>query len=106
MNHRGPFPFQEIKTMSKPLFPLGRTVATPGAVALLEELGIAPSTLIDRHVTGDDGDLGAADKQANRDALKHDARIFSVYKVGNGQRIYVITEADRSSTCLLLPSDY
>ena len=88
--------------LMKPRFPLGRTVATPGAIAL----GIDLATYMRRHHCGDWGDLCDGDKQANEDALIHGDRILSHYKLSGGKRIYIITEADRSSTCVLLPEEY
>jgi len=85
-----------------PIFPLGRTFATPGAIAL----GIDLNAYMHRHHCGDWGDLDAEDKQANEAALKDDTRILSCYQVGGDKRIYIITEADRSSTCVLLPEEY
>lgn len=84
---------------------LGKTVATPGAVALMDELGISPLVLLARHASGDWGDLCAEDVQANEDALRLGGRVFSVYKYGE-RTLWCITEADRSSTCILLPSEY
>lgn len=86
----------------EPRFPLGQTVATPAAMAL--DLDLA--SYINRHHCGNWGDLCDEDKQANEDALVHGDRILSCYKVGGGNRIYIITEADRSSTCILLPEEY
>ena len=62
-------------------------------------------SLIDRHAAGDWGDLDAEDVAANVHAVQHDLRVFSSYEVGDG-KVWCITEADRSSTCLLLPSEY
>ena len=81
------------------LFSLGKTGITPGVQALLIE------SLLARHVTGDWGELTENDKQANDDAVKDGARIFSAYRVGS-EKIWVITEADRSITTLLLPDEY
>lgn len=89
-----------------PLFPLGQVVATPGALAVMQALGISPWTLVRRHQRLDPGELGLADQQANRDDLAAGERIFSKYAVGNGQSVYVITERDRSVTTLLLPEEY
>jgi hypothetical protein len=86
----------------QPRFPLGETVATPGALAL----GIDLNLYMRRHHSGDWGDLCDEDKQANEDALEDGLRILSCYQVGGGRRIYIITEADRSSTCVLLPEEY
>jgi hypothetical protein len=88
--------------MMEPLFPLGRAVVTPGALAL----GIDLIPYMRRHHCGDWGDLCDEDKQANEDALVHGDRILSHYNVPGGKRIYIITEADRSSTCILLPEEY
>jgi hypothetical protein len=85
-----------------PRFQLGRTVATPGALAL----GIDLASYMHRHHCGDWGDLDAEDKQRNEEALNDGTRILSCYQVGGGRRIYIITEADRSSTCILRPEEY
>lgn len=90
----------------RPLFELGQTVATPGA---LEALGLAeenPLAYLVRHVTGDWGDLPEEDIQENRFSLEHGLRIFSAYHLSTGTKIYVITEHDRSVTTILLPEDY
>lgn len=94
------------RTEGRPLFPLGKIVATPGALAALQEAGVNPMALITRHVTGDWGDLGAEDKQANEEALQQGQRLLSAYKLQTGQKIWLITEYDRSVTTVLLPSDY
>jgi hypothetical protein len=86
----------------QPRFPLGRTVATPGSI----ELGIDLASYMHRHHCGDWGDLCDEDKQSNEDALIHGDRILSCYQVGGGNRIYIITEHDRSSTCIMLPEEY
>ena len=90
----------------RPLFPLGHVVGTPGALELLGKLGLSPASFLIRHHTGDWGDLDDHDKQVNRDALLCGNRLFSAYALVAGNRLWVITEADRSSTCLLLPSEY
>jgi hypothetical protein len=86
----------------EPRFPLGTTVATPAAMAL----GIDLASYMHRHHCGDWGDLCDEDKQANEEALELGLRILSHYKLGGCRRIYIITEADRSSTCILLPEEY
>ena len=90
----------------QPKFPLGQLVATPGALATLTEAGQTPFEFVARHVKGDWGECGTEDQQANDEALLHDERLFSVYRTLKGVKIWVITEADRSSTCVLLPDDY
>ena len=90
----------------KPLFGLGQCVGTPGALESLEQSGQSPSEFLDRHVRGDWGDVCEEDAEANNLALKDGSRIFSVYHTKLGEKIWCITEADRSSTCILLPSEY
>ena len=87
--------------MSNIWFPIGRLVATRGIV----ESGIETLSLIGRHMKGDWGDLDDEDKQANQRALIDGGRLFSAYRV-NGQKIYIITEADRSSTTVLFAEEY
>lgn len=86
-------------------FRLGRCVATPAALALLNAQKIGAFDLLQRHQSGDWGDLGRDDRHANEVALVTGARILSAYHVG-GEKLYAITEADRSSTCLMLASEY
>lgn len=87
-------------------FPLGRVLATPGALEALANAKLLHTVLLARHVTGDWGDLGEEDKRANEKALQDGSRIFSRYHLPTKQRIWVITEADRSATTLLLPNEY
>jgi len=91
---------------ARPLFSLGQCVATPGALAALEDAGQAAAVFLSRHVHGDWGECDREDSVANDRALKDGSRIFSVYRTSKGVKIWVITEADRSSTCILLPSEY
>jgi len=86
-----------------PKFSTGPVVATPGAQEAFEVPFMA--RCLERHVTGDWGDLGASDKAANERALKVGARIMSRYTEG-GKTLYLITEADRSVTTFLLPEEY
>lgn len=93
--------------MGGTLFPLGRVVATPGALKTLEETGTDALALLRRHAHGDWGEVPPEDARENRFSLKHGFRVLSSYPVGEGSaRVWIITEADRSSTCLLLPSEY
>ena len=80
-------------------------VATPGALAALEKAGQQASEFLARHLVGDWGTVDAEDRQANEDAVKIGERILSAYVTKAGERIWVITEADRSSTCVLLPEE-
>lgn len=89
-----------------PLLPLGQVLATPGALELLRSLKLTPLQFVLRHMGGDWGDVCEEDRQANAEALAHGARVVSVYVLGPTQRLWIITEADRSSTTLLLPEEY
>lgn len=84
---------------------LGKVVATRSALHFCSEHLINPSTLLQRHRSGDWGDLSEEDVKANQDAIAYGGRIFSSYTFPKG-KIWVITEADQSSTCLLRPEDY
>jgi len=92
--------------MVNQLFPLGRVVATPGALEALTEAGVDPAKLLDRHVVGDWGELCEEDRQENEFSLNRGFRLLSSYPLPNGQKLWIITEADRSATTLLLPSEY
>jgi hypothetical protein len=85
--------------------PLGRVVATPAALKLLLEVGSHPFDLLARHATGDWGDLCTFDRRQNEIALREGLRVLSSYAVG-GECVWVITEADRSVTTILLPEEY
>ena len=87
-------------------FPLGRVVATPGALRALEEAEQLPAAFLDRHVNGDWGDVPDADKQENELSVEQGFRILSAYTTSAGEKIWIITEADRSHTIILLPEEY
>jgi hypothetical protein len=87
-----------------PLFLLGRVVTTPGAyesIPLFEMLAA-----LDRHQQGDWGDLCEEDKAENELSLKEGFRLLSRYFSKDGVRFWIITEADRSVTTILLPAEY
>jgi hypothetical protein len=90
----------------EPKFKVGNTVATPGALRAMQQAGQGWITFLDRHISGDWGDLETHDKTANEVALRDGSRILSAYNLSTGVTIWVITEADRSSTCILLPGEY
>jgi hypothetical protein len=90
----------------QPLFALGKTLATRGAVVVMQKLGVSPLALLSRHQRGDWGNLDKEDKQTNVQALTHGDRIFSAYQVTDAVKFWVITEADRSATTILLPEEY
>lgn len=90
--------------MTAPL-PLGRVLATPRALKLLVEAGCHPFEYLARHATGDWGELCAFDRRQNEVALREGYRVLSSYEISAG-RIWIITEADRSVTTILVPEDY
>lgn len=86
-------------------FTLGQCYATAGVVQVLQGAELDPMTLVQRHHGGDWGDLCAEDVQANEAAIREGYRVLSAYTVA-GQKVYVITEANRSVTTVLLASEY
>jgi hypothetical protein len=87
-------------------FPLGQVVGTPGALQALAEAGETPDAFLKRHLVGDWGELDAHDRAENDRSVATGCRLLSAYKLRTGETLWVITEADRSSTTLLLPSEY
>jgi len=87
-------------------FDLGRMVATPGALEALERSGETPLAFLCRHVAGDWGDVDEHDRAENELSVREGFRLLSAYKLLDGTKIWIITEADRSSTTILLPSEY
>lgn len=90
-------------------FKLGQIVATPEALDLLEERGVSAYGFLERHVQGDWGDVSTEDWLANDQALVDETRLISVYHIPDDEGedvIWILTEADRSATTILLPSDY
>ena len=85
---------------------LGQIVATFGALAAFGESCEQPSDLLRRHASGDWGELSEEDRKENEFSLVHGFRLLSSYTLSSGTTIWVITEADRSSTTLLLPEEY
>jgi hypothetical protein len=97
-------PYTVPATPEKTLFPLGALVITSAAAEELPRVDVAHA--INRHAAGLWGDLSEKDRVANETALKHGGRILSAYGSTNGITFWVITEADRSATTVLLPADY
>ena len=85
-------------------FPIGALCSTPGATDAMQQAEM--ESFLKRHCSGDWGDCCEEDRQANDYALAHGGRVFSVYRTEGGERIWLITEADRSATTFLLPSEY
>jgi hypothetical protein len=86
------------------LFPLGQIVATPGALAALEQAGQSPHEFLTKHVHGDWGEIDEDDKRENELSLRAGFRLLSAYQLCTGERLWIISEADRSATTLLLPA--
>jgi hypothetical protein len=87
-------------------FPLGEIVATPGALQALARAEHAPEELLERHRRCDWGEVDVEDRATNDYAVGHGQRLLSSYRLASGARLWIITEADRSVTTLLLPSEY
>ncbi|MCS3392750.1 hypothetical protein NX868_12605 [Burkholderia thailandensis] len=94
------------QTHNRPRFPMGRTLITPAALSMLEQVGLSSVALLDRHCSGDWGELGADDIAENELALLTGKRLLSSYVIPGGGKVWIITEADRSVTTVLLPEDY
>ena len=95
----------------RPRFRLGQTVATPAALEAIQQAGDSPAEFLDRHVTGDWGDLCDEDRDLNDAAVECGSRILSAYHTTCGTKIWIITEAAdddgrREATTILLPDEY
>ena len=88
------------------LFSLGQIVSTPGALDALARANQQPHDFLNRHAAGDWGELGDEDEAENNYSLEHGFRILSSYKTAAGDKLWLITESDRSVTTLLRPEDY
>ncbi len=91
---------------SPPRFPLGHLRVTPGAQQAMEEAGDPSESFLRRHVQGDWGDIDADDCATNEDALRDGSELMSAYRTRLGVKLWVIAEADRRSTTILLPEEY
>src|ERR1019366_5586294 len=87
-------------------FQSGQIVATPGALDALSASGDDVLDYLERHLAGDWGDLDEHDRRENELSLQHGWRLLSAYTLSTGVKVWIVTEADRSSTCILLPSEY
>ena len=92
--------------MTRAKFPLGHVVATPGALEALAESGQTPAFFLDQHALGSWGVVDEEDWRLSDEAIKDGSRILSAYLTLKGKRLWIITEADRSVTTLLLPENY
>jgi hypothetical protein len=91
-------------TTTRVSFRLGQTVITRAALAVLPQLEVLEA--LGRHTRGDWGEVPPEDARANDEALTDEGRLFSAYTASDGRRFWIITEADRSVTTVLLPEDY
>ena len=92
--------------IATPKFSLGKLIATPSAIEALADAKQTPIEFVARHIRGDWGDACDEDRQANEDALRNGGRLLSVYRTAKGLKLWIITEADRSITTILLPEEY
>jgi hypothetical protein len=90
----------------QPAFDLGQIVATPGALAALWKAGQQPGEFLTRHVNREWGDLSDVDRKENDYSLEHGFRLLSSYRTNVGDRLWIITESDRTVTTILLPEEY
>jgi len=97
---------KECKVRSPYLLKLGKTVITPGALEEITKAEQTPFEFLELHIHGNWGELSDDDKRVNELALAHGERVLSAYRTKTDVKIWVITEADRSSTCILLPEEY
>jgi hypothetical protein len=88
------------------LFPLGQVVATPGALIALVRTNQEIMELLGRHQHGDWGAVNSADSGDNDVAVRDGSRILSVYRLRDTTTLWIVTEADRSATTLLLPEEF
>jgi hypothetical protein len=87
------------------LFELGKVVATPRALELMEGAGISRASLLKRHASGDWGEVSPEVARENDHSLVHGFRVISCYPVVGGA-VWVVTEASRGFTTMLLPEEY
>jgi hypothetical protein len=97
---------QDMNTTTTTPLPLGQLLATLGAIRAMREASTNPAQLFRRHAYGDWGDLHEDDHRANALAIREGMRVLSAYVLATDERVWVITEADRSATTILLPEEY
>ncbi len=90
----------------QPAFELGQIVATPGALAALKKAGQQPGEFLTRHVNREWSDLPDDDRKENDYSLEHGFRLLSSYRTNADDRLWIITESDRTVTTILLPEEY
>ena len=87
-------------------FTLGQTFITPGAEEAIQIAGQTAIEFLRRHMSCDWGEVSEEDAQENEFSLREGFQLLSAYQTGKGQKFWIITEADRSATTILLPSEY
>jgi hypothetical protein len=95
-----------VPLLPSPRLSLGRLVATPGALRVLQAASASVFSLVNRHARRDWGDICESDRLQNDLAVSNGARVLSSYTLPGRERIWIITEADRSVTTVLLPDEY
>lgn len=93
-------------TPSPVRFSLGRLLITPAAADTLEEANQSPQEFLSHHARLEQGELSDEDQRENEFSVNKCLRIFSAFKTAKGEKLWVITEADRSATTILMPEDY
>jgi hypothetical protein len=88
------------------LFQPGRILATPAALRVMQEAGAGPCDYLRRHLTGSWGIVSVAGQHANNCAVREGGRILSLHRLKSGTKVWIITEADRSATTILLSSEW
>ena len=96
----------EVMRVPTSKFPLGQVVATPGTIEAMEESGQSPSFFLGQHASGNWGVVDGEDWALNDQAVRDGDRILSAYVTLKGKKLWVLTEADRSVTTILLPDEY
>ena len=91
---------------TKPRFSPGRLLSTPGTLDAMMDAQQSPMDFVNRHIHGDWGDICDDDRQVNEESLEHGLRLLSSYRTKTCVKLWVITEADRSVTTILLPDEY
>jgi hypothetical protein len=91
---------------TRPHIRLGQIVATPNALRALTESDETPEEFLARHQSGDWGEVSSEDWEENELSVREGFRVLSSYTLSTGKKLWIITEADRSATTLLLPEDY
>jgi hypothetical protein len=95
-----------METIKCTKFNLGRTLITPGALHALKDAEVTASSYLQRHASGDWGDVMPEDREDNEDALRNGGRLFSAYRTPLNQAIWVVTDAERSMTTVFRPEEY